>query len=90
MHAGQAVVQFAKQPVSEQEFAMKFFLSASAFRAECAQYTDKSTPLWRFLPQLQVIAQFYSIRLACRRFDSAQVMSCSIHCGTPSNQFVGC
>ena len=54
MHAGQAVVQFAKHTASEQEFAVKFFLSAAAFSAERGQYTDKSTPLWRFLPQLQV------------------------------------
>lgn len=52
--AGQAVVQFAKHTASDQEFAMKFFLSKSAFEAECKQYTDRSTPLWKFLPQLQV------------------------------------
>jgi hypothetical protein len=53
--AGQAVVQFAKHSVSEEEFAIKFFLFKSAFREERAQYTDRSRPLWHFLPKARAI-----------------------------------
>ena len=55
MCAGQAVIQFAKYH-SGQMFAIKFFLSPTTFADEAAMYTDRSSPLGFFLPQLRSIA----------------------------------
>ena len=54
--AGQAVIQFAKDRRNGQVYALKFFLSQTAFADEAALYTDRSSPLGFFLPQLRSIA----------------------------------
>eukprot|EP00892_Ulva_mutabilis_P003618 jgi/Ulvmu1/1628/UM113_0005.1 len=56
MHGGQAVIQFAKDRNSGRQYALKFFLSHAAFAGEAALYTDRSSPLGPFLPQLRSIA----------------------------------
>lgn len=53
--AGQAVVQFASHQYNKKEFAVKFFLSHSAFQQEMAQYTDSDNPLRRFLPPVHAL-----------------------------------
>jgi hypothetical protein len=53
--AGQAVVQFARNEVSELEYAIKFFLSVAAFNDESEQYTNKDNPLISFLPRLHAL-----------------------------------
>ena len=54
-HAGQAVIQFARDRNNDRVYAIKFFLSHSAFAAEAALYTDRHSPLGPFLPQLRNI-----------------------------------
>ena len=55
MHAGQAIVHFATHEVTKQDYAIKFFLSHSAFREELVQYTDAASPLRHFLPAVHAI-----------------------------------
>jgi hypothetical protein len=50
--AGQAIVQMAKSQVTGMEYAIKFFISQSAFAAEQALYLDANNPLTKFLPQV--------------------------------------
>ena len=54
--AGQAVVQFAKDRRNGLEYAIKFFLSYSAFTDEASLYTDRGNPLGQFLPEVRNIA----------------------------------
>jgi len=51
--AGQAVIQFAKDRRSGLLYALKFFLSNTAFGDEVKLYTDQGNPLGHFLPQLR-------------------------------------
>lgn len=56
MHAGQAVVQIAEEKASREQFAIKLFLSRSAFQQEKGLYEDSSAPLGRFLPKLRCVS----------------------------------
>lgn len=53
--AGQAIVQVVEEMGSRNEYAIKFFMSKSAFEQEQDLYTDTSLPLGQFLPQLHSI-----------------------------------
>ena len=53
--AGQAVIQFAADKETREEYAIKVFLSRRAFEDEAALYEDKSNPLGQFLPQVRDI-----------------------------------
>lgn len=53
--AGQAIVQFATHTLSKVEFAIKFFVSISAFEGEHNQYNDNTTSLRTFLPKARDI-----------------------------------
>lgn len=53
--AGQAVVQIAEDVRTRCEFALKFFLSDTAFEQEAKLYEDPEQPLGRFLPELRCI-----------------------------------
>ena len=55
MHAGQSVVQMCADVHSGCEFAVKFFLSTSAFVDEVNLYQDLEKPLGRFLPEVHRI-----------------------------------
>ena len=50
------MIQFCKHRRSGLQFAIKFFLSRSAFDDEAALYTNPASPLGPFLPQLRTIA----------------------------------
>eukprot|EP00892_Ulva_mutabilis_P003623 jgi/Ulvmu1/1632/UM113_0009.1 len=52
---GQAVIQFAKDRRTGLQYAVKFFLSHTAFVDETGLYTNTSTPLGPFLPALRNI-----------------------------------
>lgn len=51
--AGQAVVQIAEERSSREQYAIKLFLSRSAFNQEKSLYEDSVAPLGRFLPKLR-------------------------------------
>lgn len=53
--AGQAVIQFAKDKQTHEEFAIKVFLSRRAFEDEARLYEADSCPLGHFLPQVRDI-----------------------------------
>ncbi|NJR41840.1 MAG: hypothetical protein HC767_03455 [Akkermansiaceae bacterium] len=53
--AGQAVIQFAKDRRNDLEYAVKFYLSHSAFTDEASLYTDRGNPLGEFLPEVRNI-----------------------------------
>jgi hypothetical protein len=53
--AGQAVVQFAYHSVSRAEYAIKFFVSATAFKDESNQYMNKDSPLVQFFPKMHAL-----------------------------------
>jgi hypothetical protein len=55
--AGQAVVQMVEDGRTHLQYAMKFFLSRSAFRQEKELYTNPEQPLGHFLPQLHSIIE---------------------------------
>jgi hypothetical protein len=50
------VVQIAEHSDTRQLFALKFFLSRTAFEHERRLYEDPDQPLGRFLPELHFIA----------------------------------
>lgn len=66
VYAGQAVVQVAEERRSTDQYAIKFFLSATAFQQEKNLYLDESAPLGKFLPKL------HSIREAEDRFKDSR------------------
>ena len=49
------MVQFAKDRRNDLEYAIKFFLSYSAFKDEASLYTDHGNPLGQFLPEVRNI-----------------------------------
>lgn len=51
--AGKAVVQFAT--LGNVEYAMKFFVSRSAFQKEADLYANPEDPLYKFLPPMHHI-----------------------------------
>eukprot|EP00892_Ulva_mutabilis_P004013 jgi/Ulvmu1/1984/UM012_0146.1 len=55
MHGGQAVIQFVKDHRTGLHYAVKFFLSTTAFADECRLYTNPDSPLGPFLPALRNI-----------------------------------
>ena len=54
-YAGQAVVQFATDRLSKEEFAVKFFIHRAAFEHEAAQYQSPDSPFKQFLPHSRSI-----------------------------------
>lgn len=54
--AGQAIVQMAMSKGSREEYAIKFFVSRTAFHEEAAMYSrdggDQANDLVQFLPQV--------------------------------------
>lgn len=54
--AGQSVVQIAEDIYTQQQYAVKFFLSQQAFEQEALLYEDPTQPLGRFLPECRAIA----------------------------------
>lgn len=52
---GQAVVQIAEDSFTREQFAVKFFLSKTAFSQEAKLYKDPEQPLGRFLPECRMI-----------------------------------
>jgi hypothetical protein len=57
MTAGQAVVQIVEDGRTRLQYAMKFFLSRTAFLQEKDLYISPEQPLGRFLPQLHSIIE---------------------------------
>jgi hypothetical protein len=55
LSAGQAVVQFAKHCINDLEYAIKFFLSHSAFQDEANLLMNDGNPLGQFLPEVRDI-----------------------------------
>jgi hypothetical protein len=53
--AGQAVVQFAKHRINDLEYAIKFYLSHSAFQDEAKLFMNDGNPLGQFLPEVRDI-----------------------------------
>jgi ABC-type Zn uptake system ZnuABC Zn-binding protein ZnuA len=53
MHAGQAVVQFARNVLDQREYALKVFAVAHAFEAEAAMYNDET--ISSFLPRVEAM-----------------------------------
>lgn len=50
-------MQIAEDRSTRDQFALKFFISSTAFLQEKKLYLDPSTPLGKFLPQLHTIAE---------------------------------
>lgn len=55
--AGQSTVQVVEDTCTHVRYAIKFFVSTSAFEKERGLYTDARQPLGRFLPQLHSVAE---------------------------------
>ena len=55
--AGQAIVQMARSKYDAMEYAIKFYVSHAAFKAESALYSQRTTAqvteLAQFLPQVR-------------------------------------
>lgn len=49
------MVQFAKDRRNDLEYAIKFYLSRSAFVDEASLYTERGNPLGQFLPEVRNI-----------------------------------
>ena len=49
------MVQIAEEKSSREQFAIKLFLSNSAFQQEKSLYGDSCAPLGRFLPKLRCV-----------------------------------
>jgi hypothetical protein len=53
--AGQAVVQLAKHRINDLEYAIKFYLSHTAFQDEANLFLNDGNPLGQFLPEVRDI-----------------------------------
>ena len=61
--AGLSVIQIARSTYDCYEYAMQLFVSKKAFDSEAAIYKDKSSPLQKFLPKLQVRSRDFQAML---------------------------
>lgn len=81
--AGQAVIQFAKEKNTALEYALKFFLSRTAFREEETLYADTSSPLGTCFETFRVLKRvaYRIVEQHCVSFHAtAQVKRAKLSC----------